>query len=123
MIRTIVPGLGAGWGVAVDRFGDCWVTFRQTNRVVKYNRATGNADVTITTANQPVSVAVNNANDIYVTSATVPGQVTYYSSIGQVATSVNAPQQLLGVALDGNGDVWATGQTGGLYKYDRHQQE
>jgi len=106
--------------VAVDRSGDCWVTY-QSGAVYKFNHTTGAVLASITTGNTlPVGVAVNNFNEIYVANADAAGTVNYYGQTGVFIQTTTLSESAFGIALDGNGDVWVTGTVNHrVYKLDR----
>jgi streptogramin lyase len=116
----ITTGATQPTGVAVDRSGDCWVTY-QSGAIYKFNHTTGAVLASITTGNSnPVGIAVNNFNEIIVANADASGTVNHYGQTGVFIQSTTLGESAFGVALDGNGDVWVTGTVNHrVYKLDR----
>ena len=100
------------WGIAVDKFGDVFVTDRGNNSV--YELAAGSSTWTNinygTSFSDPKSVAADSSGNVFVTSSTdnTIYELAYASTSWTPVSVPNGQFHVTGIAVDNSGDLFVT---------------
>jgi sugar lactone lactonase YvrE len=120
---VVSVGLTYPYGVAVDGFGNVYITDSGNNRVLKETWSAGNyiqSTVPTSGLNGPEAVAVDGAGNIYIGDATglvlketLLGGGAYAQSTLANSSLGSIPLYPLGITVDGSGNVYIANENGG----------
>ncbi len=103
--NTYPAGVNVGYGIAIDKSGNIWMTNSSSSGTVTKLSPTGANPGTFTVGNHPVGIAIDAPGHAWVAD-NGSGSVTELSPTGANLGTFPAGTFPIGIAVDASGNVW-----------------